>query len=232
MLDFLVKLVDDNKSYNTINVARSALSAHVMLKDGKTIGNHVLVNRFMKGVFNMRPTVSKYKETWDVNVVLHYLRKLSPAKNLSLKQLTLKLVCLLALLSAGRCQTLQLLDLNNLIVGKSSYNFNITSVLKQSRPGTKSPVIKFIAYPIDRRLCVCLLLKEYIERTENLRGGAVSCWSVILSHIGRLPETLLLGGSELYSVQQGLILAFLRHIVRGQQLSQKQKLTLCLFLIS
>ena len=48
-----------------------------------------MVIRFMTGVLNIRP--SRYKPTRDVNQVLTYLRKLSQVKELSLKDLTLKL---------------------------------------------------------------------------------------------------------------------------------------------
>jgi hypothetical protein len=53
----------------------------------------------MKGVYNLRPSKPKYCKTWDVSNVLGYLRKLSPIKFISLKDLTLKLVMLIAITS-------------------------------------------------------------------------------------------------------------------------------------
>jgi hypothetical protein len=59
----------------------------------------------MKGVCENRPSLSRYSATWDIAVVLKYLGKMHPADKLSLKELTLKVVTLLALLSGQRRQT-------------------------------------------------------------------------------------------------------------------------------
>jgi hypothetical protein len=48
-------------------------------------------------VYNLRPSEPKYCKTWDVSNVLGYLRKLSPIKFISLKDLTLKLVMLIVM---------------------------------------------------------------------------------------------------------------------------------------
>ena len=53
---------------------------------------------------------------------------------------------------------------------ETSCTFVITQNGKQSKPGIKQPVIKLEAYPIDDRLCVVTLLKEYLSRTAWLRG--------------------------------------------------------------
>jgi len=50
---------------------------------GFKVGNHPLVERFMKGVFALRPSQPRYSAVWDVNQVLTYLRKLSPVKEIS-----------------------------------------------------------------------------------------------------------------------------------------------------
>ena len=58
----------------------------------------------MTGVFNLRPTQPRYKEFWDVALVLDYLRTLMPVSDLSLKQLSYKLAMLIALTQASRTQ--------------------------------------------------------------------------------------------------------------------------------
>jgi hypothetical protein len=50
-------------------------------------------------------------ETWDVNLVLDYLKTLSPVNILFLRTLSLKLVMLLDLITGQRVQTLHSLDL-------------------------------------------------------------------------------------------------------------------------
>ena len=49
--------------------------------------------------------------TWDVSVVLKYLFTSYPLSELSLKQLTYKLIALIALTTAARAQTRSALDI-------------------------------------------------------------------------------------------------------------------------
>jgi hypothetical protein len=118
----------------------------------------------MKGVFNLRPPVSRYCATWDVDIVLKYLRTLSPVKELSFKDLTLKVVMLMALISAQRAQTLHLLKMKYLSKHRNAFVFLLVDVVKQSRPGYKPPVLELKSFPPDRRLCIYTVLKEYLFR--------------------------------------------------------------------
>ena len=68
--------------------------------------------RFLKGVFEIKPTIPKYSKIWDVGQVLTYLQSLNLNAEMSLKQLTHKLVMILALLTGQRCQTIHKLTLN------------------------------------------------------------------------------------------------------------------------
>ena len=87
----------------------------------------------MKGVYNLRPMRSRYCQTWSVDIVLNYLRKLSPVKKLSLKELSLKLVMLVALTNVARVQTINLLSVNSFTKFNSEFVFQFENVLKQSR---------------------------------------------------------------------------------------------------
>jgi hypothetical protein len=60
----------------------------------------------MKGIYTLRPALPRYNVTWDVNVVLKYLKGLSPLESLSLLQISQKLLMLLLLLSGQRGQTI------------------------------------------------------------------------------------------------------------------------------
>ena len=81
------------------------------MPDGSKFGEHPVVCRFLKGVFELRLSLSKYTEIWDVATVLEYLKTLSPAKELSLKILTKKVTMLLCLLMGQRCQTVHSFDI-------------------------------------------------------------------------------------------------------------------------
>ena len=155
VLDFLTNLFEAAHSYSSINTARSALSTVVILQDETTtVGKHPLICKFMKGVFHERPALPRYQATWDVQIVLNRLKKWAPVRKLSLKELTLKLIMLLALVSGQRCQTLHALSLDNMSVGKSSYKFHVTTLVKQSAPGRAQPIVILPAFPADRRLCI------------------------------------------------------------------------------
>ena len=157
----LTELADSGRSYSCVNTARSALSSLIMYDNGVAIGKHPLVVRFMSGVFNINPTVSRCQCIWDVSVVLQYLKSLSPVRDSSLKDLTLKIVMLIALVAACRVQTLALLSLSGMRKGKSGYYFTFDKNLKQSRPG----------YKIQLLSCAVNGLDEYLFRTKDIRGS-------------------------------------------------------------
>lgn len=172
VIEFLTHLFHEGLGYSALNTARSALSQFIVWKGHCTIGSHPWVIRFLKGVYNLRPPVPRYNETWDVAVLLKFLRTLSPVKKLSLKALTLKTATLMAILIAARAQTLAILDLKNMTRHKSKFSFTVGAAdLKQSRQGYKPPLLEFQAYPVDRALCIVTVLSEYIERTKVLRDG-------------------------------------------------------------
>ena len=171
VLEFLSHLFHAKEaSYSAINTARSALNSCVTLwKDSYTMASHPTISRFMKGVFNLRPPRSRYTETWDAGKVLNHLRKRYPANKLSLKELTQKLVMLLALTSAQRVQTLYSINIEKMSVTDSEVRCVIEKTLKQSKQGCGSFSVCVSAYPLDRRLCVVKYLREYLRRTTPLR---------------------------------------------------------------
>lgn len=169
VLEFLTELYESDCSYSTLNTARSALSTIVTLPGNISVGNHPLIVRFLRGVFQTRPALPKYTSIWDVKVVLTFLKTLSPASKLTLKDLTLKLTMLLMLVSGQRIQTIQLLNIEHMNVRSSVFEFTITDKVKQTKPGRHLNNLSFKAYAPDKRLCVYNYLKTYLEVTEPLR---------------------------------------------------------------
>lgn len=170
VLNFLSENFHRGVGYESVNTARSALSALGIVLEGSRAGAHPLVSRFMRGVFNLRPSCPRYTETWDIRPVLIHLRSLFPVHQLSLKDLTLKLVMLMALTQAARVQTLHLLLHSNASVEQSCVSLLLEGNIKQCRPKLNVRLVKFLAYEPDARLCVILTLKEYFARTEALRA--------------------------------------------------------------
>lgn len=168
-IDFLAELFDSGIGYSSMNTARCALSAYITLPNGTTLGTHPLVKRLMRGIFTLKPALPRYSSTWDVNIVFGYLRSQGPAAKLSLKQLTLKLVMLLALLTAQRGQTLHALDIESMSLTKTVCTFAIRTPLKTTKPGKHLQNISLKAYVPDRRLCPVGYMTEYVQRTKQVR---------------------------------------------------------------
>ena len=70
-----MELFESGIGYSGINTARSALSSVLKPVDGMTFGAQESVKRFLKGVYEARPSNPRYTETWDVSKVLNYLKK-------------------------------------------------------------------------------------------------------------------------------------------------------------
>ena len=122
----------------------------------------------MQGVFNLRPPCPKYSFTWDVDTVLTYLCSLGPSENLSLKNLSLKLVTLMALASANRSSYLHALDLNFHRFTPEGVLFILPTLTKTRRSGP--PKESFYCSFKERTLCPVLTLQIYEQSTSNLRS--------------------------------------------------------------
>ena len=171
-LDFLQSLVNKGKSYSVVNTARSALSAILQLPSGQSFGELFLVRKFMRGVYNMKPPTPRYCETWDPQIVLNFLKSWSPAKKISLKKLTWKLVMLILLSTGQRGQIIKALNVDQMTISPGKVTFLIDNKdLKQGRPGYKADPIVFKAFPADKRICVFQYLTVYLQRTLDIRGA-------------------------------------------------------------
>lgn len=170
-INFLAELYHTGIGYSALNTARCALSTVCFTSEHYTFGQHPLVCRFLKGIFECRPSLPRYQETWDVTVVLDYLAKLGPPVKLSFKNLTLKVVMLMALLSGQRRQTLHTLSIDYMQISSEKAVFSINSLLKTSRPGKHLACIEFQAYVPDVSLCIVKHLQQYLKHTDTLRGN-------------------------------------------------------------
>ena len=171
-VQFLTSLYEQGLSYSCINTARSALSCIFQLTNNDiSFGDLPVVRRFMRGIFQLRPALPKYNAVWNVHTVFNFIRSCQTVDQLNLKDLTLRLTFLLCLLSAQRRQTIKALRIDSMDITPSAYIFPIVDMLKQSRPGFHQEPIRYEKYVADPRLCIYTHLKEYIARTESIRGG-------------------------------------------------------------
>ena len=168
-IEFLVMLYNSGIGYSAINTARSALSNIITLANGMKFGEHPLVVRYMKGIFEIRPALPRYSEIWDVTVVLNYLKTFEHVSALPLKELTLKLTMLLCLTTGQRGQTIHKIDISGIQALPDRYRLTINNKLKQTKPGKHLAPINLLAFPEEEGLCVVKTMEEYIKRTLKHR---------------------------------------------------------------
>lgn len=168
VLSFLADLYEKGLGYMTINSVRSSLSLMLGNIEGQAIGTHPLVCRLLKGIANKRPPKPKYKSTWDASRVLQYFKDSEPNSSLCLKDLSEKLIALLALTTGQRVQTLAAINTSNInFLSDESVEIIICDKLKTSKPG-ESIVLSLPKYT-DVNICVVEALKQYLLVTETLR---------------------------------------------------------------
>ena len=144
--------------------------------DGVPFGKNELVRRLIKGVFETKPAFPKYSTTWDLNFVLKELETWTSVEKLTLKEISMNLCMLIALLSGQRCQTLQALrpDSTCMELSDKQCTFYVHSLLKHSTSGTHQAPTELHSFTENKSLCVVSTLKEYLRRTKHLRNSNCS----------------------------------------------------------
>ena len=93
--------MEEGLSWQYISGARSALSSTLPPMEGFKIGEHPTVCRLVKGALELRPPIPTLVPHWSVSRVLRKLDSWPLQKELSLEDLTLKTILLIALASAN-----------------------------------------------------------------------------------------------------------------------------------
>ena len=171
VVNFLAHLFKQGYQYRSLNAYRSAISSVHEKVDGYAVGQHPLVSRLIKGAFHERPPQPQYSVTWDVSKVTLYLKTLGNNNTLTISELTLKTVMLLALTRPSRSA-----DLANLSLGYHKYSpegvtFTATKLAKQSSQTKGLTEFFFPKFPNDEALCPVVTLKAYEERTRERRSN-------------------------------------------------------------
>ena len=94
VLDFLAELFHSGLEWSTIASYRSSILAFDDPIEGFSVVKHPRVCSLIKGIFNKRTSLPKYKFIWDVQKVLNYLSSVGMPEHLNDKMLTLETLCL------------------------------------------------------------------------------------------------------------------------------------------
>ncbi len=109
VLSFLQKRLERRLSPSTLKVYVAAIEAHHDAVDGRSLGKHDLIVRFLKGARRMNPSRPPLVPSWDLSIILAGLQRgpFEPLDSVELKFLFLKTVLLTAFTSIKRVGDLQ-----------------------------------------------------------------------------------------------------------------------------
>ena len=124
-----------------------------------------MVSRLLTGMFNSGPPTPHYNESWDVAMVVRYLRN-CPSEELSIADLSKKVVTLMALANASRCLDLAALDRDYLKRTPSGAQFTIVWLTKTRTLGPPKSV-HYSSLPEDPEVCPVVSLRVYLSKTAE-----------------------------------------------------------------
>ena len=165
VLAFLTTLYERGIGYSQINKARSALS--VLCLDIQ-IGKHSLISRFVHGVRNSRTPQLKYPILRDAKDFLLYLANWEASSTSSLKDITLKLVTIMACISTQRIHTLSLIGLRHIKFYPSATYPYVFGDLKVAHHQPHL-VITLPSHSDKDQLQTIEILQLYLEKTRTFR---------------------------------------------------------------
>ncbi len=193
VLSFLLDGLERRLSPYTLKVYVAAIAAHHDAVDGKSLGKHDLVIRFLRGARRLNPPRPHLVPSWDLPSVLSALRgaPFEPLQSVELKFLSLKTVLLSALATVKRVG-----DLQAFLVDDSCLEFGPADshVVLRPRPGyvPKVPTMPF------RDQVVNLQALPRRRRTQPLLCSVpfVPCASMWTTRRASGPQTSSLSASE------------------------------------
>ena len=183
VLSFLQEGLERRLSPSTLKVYVAAIAAHHDAVDGKSLGKHDLIVRFLRGARRLNPPRPLSIPSWDLSLVLSALQRppFEPLQSAELKILSCKTVLLVALASIKRVG-----DLHAFSVDESCLEFgpDNSHVILRPRPGYvpkvpttpfRDQVVNLQALPSEEAdpalafLCPVRALRLYVDRTQSLR---------------------------------------------------------------
>lgn len=222
--DFLAELYAKGYEYRTINSYRSAISAFHAGIEGNKIGKHDLICQLMTGIFNKNPPRPRYMQMWDVNKVLSYIIGMENNKDLSLKEISMKLCMLMALASASRSSEIHKFDIENMNITEDEIIFTLKSLTKSRRMGQSPISVKFTKYEEHPKLDIISCTMEYLEKIKIIRAEEKQLFvSFIKPHKAVKSCTIASWLKNLLALSGIDVSVFKPHSTRGTSTSKANK---------
>ncbi|OXU31271.1 hypothetical protein TSAR_014168 [Trichomalopsis sarcophagae] len=164
VISFLTGEYEKGLSYSSLNGIRSA-SSLIIAED---IAQDSRMKRSFQGISKSRPARPKYDRTWDPQIVLKFWQSQPANENLDLKDLSKKLITLLALVTAHCMQTFSLIDIDNIKINTNNIEILITDRIKTTKRNSTQPILTLPFYS-NEKICAANTLKFYLEKTRSIR---------------------------------------------------------------
>ncbi len=183
VLSFLQQGLERRLYPSTLKVHAAGISAYHDHIDGKSIGKHDLVVRFLRGARRLNPPRPPSIPSWDLALVLRALQiaPFEPLQSADLRILSMKTLLLVALASIKRVGDLQAFSVDELCL---EFGPGDGHVVLSPRPGYvpkvpttpfRDQVVSLQALPLEEAdpalalLCPVCALRLYTDRTQSLR---------------------------------------------------------------
>ncbi len=183
VLSFLQQGLERRLSPSTLKVYVAAISAYHDPVEGKSVGKHNLVVRFLRGARRLNPPRPPSLPSWDLALVLRALitAPFEPLQSVELKFLSMKTILLTALASIKRVGDLQAFSVDDSCL---QFGPADSSATLRPRPGYvpkvpttpfRDQVVNLQALPPEEAdpalalLCPVRALRQYTDRTQSFR---------------------------------------------------------------
>ena len=121
-------------------------------------------------MFNTRPPAPRYDHIWKVDKVLQYIQLKFPSNDaLSIKDLSEKLVILLALATASRSSDLVLWNIRHIRFFDTNISVRLAGLSKTRRSGPPR-VVNVARLSSDPILCPIAVLEVYLKKSASWRS--------------------------------------------------------------
>ena len=167
--DYLYHLYEKRLAYRTICLHRSVISMTLPHIDGVAIGEHPLICRLVKGIFNKRPPARRVYDAWDVSKVFNVFSSWSAP--LSLEQSQRKAAFLVAMATARRPSELSSLQCSASFMTstRDEIRFIPSRLSKTDRQTHLGPPIVVKRLPdSDTSLCAVKALEDLLRIRSTL----------------------------------------------------------------
>ncbi len=183
VLSFLQERLERRLSPSTLKVYVAAIAAHHDAVDGRFLGKHDLIVRFLKGARRMNPSRPPLVPSWDLSIVLAGLQRgpFEPLDSVELKFLSLKTALLT--MSIKRVGDLQAFSVSEecLVFGPVYSHIILRPrsgyVPKVPTTPFRDQVVNLQALPSEEAdpalalLCPVRALRIYVDRTRSVRSS-------------------------------------------------------------